>query len=274
MSRLFCCPVCGRPLVREPARYLCPAGHSFDRAAEGYVHLLPSDRMRAKVPGDSPEMVRARRDFLAAGHYAFLADAVAEALAPRLADGGLLFDAGCGEGYYTRRVREKLAEAGVRAAAAGVDVAKTAVRMAAKKVPDGEFAVASLYRLPVADGCADAVMNVFSPLCIPETRRILKPGGVFLYVVPAARHLFEMKCVLYPEPYENEEKTVPYEGFRLEEVRRAERVMALDAAALQNLFAMTPYFWKTPREGARRLSALDALSVTAAFRLHIYRKED
>ena len=35
---------------------------------------------------------------------------------------------------------------------------------------------------------------------------MLKSGGVMLYVVPAARHLMEMKEVLYDEPYENEEK--------------------------------------------------------------------
>ena len=44
---LFCCPICGGPLERGPSAYSCPAGHSFDLAREGYVHLLPANRMRS-----------------------------------------------------------------------------------------------------------------------------------------------------------------------------------------------------------------------------------
>ena len=35
------CPVCGRPITREAARWHCGAGHSFDVARQGYVNLLP-----------------------------------------------------------------------------------------------------------------------------------------------------------------------------------------------------------------------------------------
>ena len=42
MKSLFRCPLCGTPLEREETRWLCPNRHSFDRAAAGYVHLLPA----------------------------------------------------------------------------------------------------------------------------------------------------------------------------------------------------------------------------------------
>ena len=58
---LFCCPLCGAPLAREDHAVRCPRGHSFDRARQGYVHLLPPSQMHAKVPGDSKEMVDSRR---------------------------------------------------------------------------------------------------------------------------------------------------------------------------------------------------------------------
>ena len=45
------------------------SGHSFDRAKEGYWHLLPVQNTRTKAPGDSREMVAARRAFLSAGYY-------------------------------------------------------------------------------------------------------------------------------------------------------------------------------------------------------------
>ncbi|MEV4690252.1 putative RNA methyltransferase [Micromonospora echinospora] len=72
------CPVCAEPLTGTTAgttRALrCPRGHSFDTARQGYVNLLAG---RSPHTGDSADMVAARADFLAAGHY----DTVAAALA-------------------------------------------------------------------------------------------------------------------------------------------------------------------------------------------------
>ena len=51
------CPVCGRPLAREAARWHCGAGHSFDVARQNYVNLLLPNRSGAQDPGDSQEMV-------------------------------------------------------------------------------------------------------------------------------------------------------------------------------------------------------------------------
>lgn len=36
---------------------------------------------------------------------------------------------------------------------------------------------------------------------------------------------------------------------------------------------MTPYFYRTKKERAARLSALDALTVTLDFELRVYKKE-
>ena len=49
-----------RPALR------CPRRHSFDIARQGYVDLRAG---RAPHAGDTAEMVAARADFLAAGHY-------------------------------------------------------------------------------------------------------------------------------------------------------------------------------------------------------------
>ena len=73
----WCCPLCGRPLSGDAA-LKCPAGHSFDRAKEGYWHLLPVQNTRTKAPGDSKEMVAARRAFLSAGYYGVFGQALGE----------------------------------------------------------------------------------------------------------------------------------------------------------------------------------------------------
>ena len=110
------------------------------------------------------------------------------------------------------------------------------------------------------------------PLALDEFRRVLRPGGAFLYVVPAADHLWELKQVLYDQPYRNREEDVPYEGFSYERVEPVEAVVDVAGEALRDLFQMTPYYWKTPREGAERLAALDGLRVRASFRVHVFRR--
>ncbi|WP_372493719.1 putative RNA methyltransferase [Micromonospora alfalfae] len=74
------CPVCGEPLAEatagSTATLRCPRRHSFDIARQGYVNLLAG---RAPHAGDSAEMVAARADFLAAGHYDLISAALSAA---------------------------------------------------------------------------------------------------------------------------------------------------------------------------------------------------
>ena len=97
------CPLCGEKLTGD-STLKCTKGHCFDRAKEGYWHLLPVQSMRTKAPGDSKEMVAARRAFLNAGYYGIFGKAVGELCAeygqPASPEAALhLLDAGCGEGW-------------------------------------------------------------------------------------------------------------------------------------------------------------------------------
>ncbi len=70
------CPVCRDSLSladgpRGPLR--CPRGHSFDQARQGYVQLTVTPLAHA---GDGPAMVAARQEFLNAGHYAMITEAL------------------------------------------------------------------------------------------------------------------------------------------------------------------------------------------------------
>ena len=276
METLFRCPLCASPLSRTEHNYRCPNNHSFDKAAAGYVHLLPPNKKHSANPGDDKEMVAARAAFLEKGHYAPLRNALCELAVQELKNipAPALLDSGCGEGYYTAGVFQALSQAGKTVRAAGVDISKFAVRRAAKKLPTEEFAVASVYHLPVADGSIDFLSNVFSPLAVEEFARVLKPGGVFCYVVPSARHLWEMKEILYPAPYENPVKRDDYTGFVWEGAQQVRYTLHLeDPADIMALFGMTPYAWKTPKEGIERLKACTCLDTQIGFDLHLYRKE-
>ena len=134
--------------------------------------------------------------------------------------------------------------------------------------------MASSYRLPVADGSIDLLLNCFSPLAIEEFRRVLRPEGHFLYVVPSAMHLWEMKQVLYDRPYPNEVKETPYDGFHYVTIRHVEDTIHLNSPAdIQALFGMTPNCWKTPKSGVEKLCKLDALDCRIAFDIHVFQRE-
>ena len=271
---LFCCPICLAPLRREERTYRCPRGHSYDVAREGYVHLLPANRKHARDPGDDREMTAARSRFLDGGWYSHLLEALCRLAAEHAGAETVFLDAGCGEGYYTAGIAAALKAAGKLAGAAGVDLSKHALRKAGRRTALAEFAVASVYRLPAADGCADLLLDCFAPLAIDEYRRVLRPGGTFLYVVPAPDHLMEIKEILYDKPYANPEQRVEYPGFRYEAVVPVSRKLRLeDSASIQDLVGMTPYAWKTPRAGLERLRGAERLDVTAAFRIHVFRRE-
>jgi 23S rRNA (guanine745-N1)-methyltransferase len=185
------CPNCGSTLAAGPARgpLRCARGHSFDIARQGYATLTAG---RTPHTGDSAEMIADRERFLAAGHYAFVADALADAAgqipAAQVAP-GLVVDAGTGTGYYLARVLDALPAA----VGLGLDVSKPALRRAARSHPRADAALADLWRpLPLADASAALILDVFAPRNGAEFHRVLHPDGALLVVTPAADHLAEL----------------------------------------------------------------------------------
>jgi len=273
MESLFRCPVCGAPLDRGDRAYRCPAGHSYDIAREGYTYLLPPNQKHSAAPGDDRDMAAARRDFLSKGYYDLLLNTLCCQILSLSGESPVIWDVGCGEGFYTSGIFRTLAAAGKSPRMAGTDISKPILRSAAKREKGIAWAVASSFHLPAADGAADILLDCFSPLALEEFRRVLRPGGHFLYVVPGPDHLWELKQVLYDRPYPNEEKETPYEGFAYQSIVPVEGTITLPCQAdIRALFQMTPYYWKTPREGAERLAALDGLRVRASFRVHVFRR--
>lgn len=280
----FCCPICGGGLTRREREAVCPKGHSFDLARQGYLHLLPPNKMNSRLPGDSREMVESRRRFLEAGYYAPFRDKLcalaagcarllaressSEAAGP-LGAGLNLLDAGCGEGYYTGALKRALPGAGLY----GFDISKLAVKAAAGRYKGISFAVASSFAIPVPNGFCNLLVDVFSPLAIEEFARVVRPGGFFLYAVPGERHLLGLKKILYETPYENERRETEYPGFSFVS-RHSVRgeIWVPNAGTAHDLFAMTPYFWKTGAEGGKRLAETEGFSTEIGFDFLVYRR--
>lgn len=261
----YSCPLCHAPLTRSGNSYLCPQNHQFDRAKEGYVNLLPVQHKRSRDPGDSAEMMQARRAFLDAGHYQPLRDAISEKL-HRIQPEQLL-DIGCGEGYYTHAFAADAQHTW------GLDVSKTAVRYGAKRYPQVNFCVASSQRLPFADNSMDVVIRIYAPCNPQELKRVVKPGGWVMTVTPGPRHLVEMKGLIYSEVQLHAPHSEVLEGFTLHSHDALAYPMQLSGAEAVTLLQMTPFAWRAKPEVWETLKGLERFDCQTDFAIHVWQRE-
>lgn len=270
------CPVCRGPLLpadeERMASLVCPQGHRYDAARQGYFNLLTGTG--TKFQADTAEMVQARVDFLGAGHYRPLARELARMVAQAAPGAQSVLDAGAGTGYYLAAVGEALPAA----AAVALDISKFALRRAARALPAAHCLVWDVWRpLPLADASVDAVVNVFAPRNAPEFRRVLRADGVLAVVTPQPRHLQEIRALagMLDIGGEKEDRVAAAveEHFRLEETRHCEYRMDLRAADISNVALMGPSARHLDRNSLRgNLADLpETMPVTASFSLQLFR---
>ncbi|MCH7231158.1 methyltransferase domain-containing protein [Glycomyces sp. L485] len=187
------CPNCGQALDQTERRLHCPDGHSFDLAKQGYAPLIAPGANT--TTGDTADQIAAREDFLSLGAFDPLIDATARAC---LTDApGVLVEPGCGTGHYLAAALD----ADERREGIGLDTSKYALRRTARRVlrraagTQGRLAAVladAWTRLPVRDGAAAAVLNVFAPRNPDEIARILHPRGLLVVLTPRQDHLREL----------------------------------------------------------------------------------
>ncbi|GHJ10243.1 SAM-dependent methyltransferase [Micromonospora humidisoli] len=291
------CPVCAQPLAAatDTRALRCPRRHSFDLARQGYVTLLAG---RAPHVGDTADMVAARADFLAAGHYDVISSALAEAAASALATptgpaeangpaevGGraeragfgaypLVVEAGAGTGRHLAAVLSAWPDT----VGLALDVAKPALRRAARAHPRAAAALADTWqRLPLADRSVAVLLDVFAPRNGDEFHRVLHPAGVLLVVTPTDAHLAELVDVLgllRVDPAKADRVADSLAG-RFTPAHTAVHTarLSLGRAEVGTLVGMGPSAWHT--DPARLAAAIDALptpvAVTASVRLTTWR---
>ncbi|WP_437888594.1 23S rRNA (guanine(745)-N(1))-methyltransferase [Phytobacter sp. V91] len=269
----FSCPLCHAPLSRSERSFSCSNRHQFDIAKEGYVNLLPVQHKRSRDPGDSAEMMQARRAFLDAGHYQPLRDAIAEKLRASLpVDADAILDIGCGEGYYTRAFADVTASTGARTL--GLDVSKAAIRAAAKRYPQVMFCVASSHRLPFQENSIDAIVRIYAPCKAEELMRVVKPGGMVITAAPGPRHLLELKGLIYKEAQLHAPDSGEISGFQVIEQQSLAYEMNLTGKEAVALLQMTPFAWRAKPEVWEALVAKERFSCQTDFTLHCLRRAD
>ncbi len=265
---LYVCPVCGGSLqpLQSGKTYTCQNQHSFDLAKEGYLNLLPVQHKHSKEPGDSKQMMTARREFLEAGFYEPMAKTVAMMInANRTVGQNMrLLDLGCGEGYYSRIIAS-YCNHHEQIALHGIDIAKFAIAAAAKKQPNARFIVASSNRLPYPDQYFDFVLRVFAPSDDDELNRVLKSSGHLLTVTPGPRHLWQLKEFIYAEVKEHASESLVPQGFERLTTQRISYKITPNPQQRMALLQMTPFAWRANESVQQSLSSVSELEIETDF---------
>ncbi len=260
------CPLCAQPLRREEKRYVCPQGHSFDIARQGYVNLLTVQQKHSLDPGDTRQQVLSRRAFLESGFYAPISEALNQAALDYNAQGEIL-DVGCGEGYYSARLAAALG-----APLTGLDISKEAVRCAAGQYKAYAWLCATAAHIPVPDGSVGTLSSLFALTLPGEFRRVLRKNGLFLQVLAAEDHLLGLKSIVYDVLTHKQKDTAPaLPGFALLESRQIRFDFTAEGEQIQRLFTMTPHLFRIGKAGAQRLAEATVLRDTASCVLNVYR---
>lgn len=264
----YICPICQSPLLQHlPSKgYYCKNKHHFDQAKEGYLNLLPAQFKKSKEPGDSRAMMRARRNFLEAGFYQPLAQALAkiiDAHQPATTPFHIL-DVGCGEGYYCRQL-EALTKNPEKLDLHGIDIAKNAILAAAKKQQNARFIVASNKSMPYADQYFDLLLRIYAPSNELEISRLLKPNGLLLIVTPGSRHLWQLKEFIYKEVKEHSVDVALPAGFEQIASQRVSYKIQPDPEQRMALLHMTPFAWRANTATQNIIQRANNLEIEADF---------
>lgn len=247
--------------------------HCYDIAASGYVNLLPPGKMNNARAGDAREMLRARVNFLSGGYYDRISGTIAEMIAGALPERHLtLLDAGCGEGHHICNIAKLLS-----ASAIGLDASKHGAEMGAKTAKrcaaDVFFAAGNIFSMPVADKSVDAVISMFAPIPAEESARVLADDGVLAVCASGPDHLIEMRSIIYDEVRDNSKEIKCPDGFELSEAKTLTYKAELPSGeVVRDLFTMTPFYHRCPREGREKLLQCEGLEITVQTVIHIYKK--
>lgn len=284
---ILTCPVCGAALTREHSSPFlqCISRHTFDLAREGYVNLLLK-----KLPGDTKEMLLARRSFLSHGYYEPLSQAINTLVLQYLSQQAEqshelasinILDAGCGEGYYLGRLKEYLADlpswGEKQCCYLGFDISKEAVKMAAKRYKAPTFVVANInQQLVLASSSIAVLLNIFAPRNPGEFARVLAPRGLLLIVIPSPIHLLSLRSVLPLLTIEadKQQRVIAQfaDSFTLLETSTLEYEIVLENEELLQLVHMTPNHWHLSESTQQMLQTMQDMRTEVGFICLLFQK--
>lgn len=263
-NRLLACPVChGRVNVMPEGRLLCADGHSFDVARQGYVNVLTG----AVNSPYSKELFHARATVIQeTALYRALHQLLGKLMdAEVIRRNGVyrIGDFGCGEGSHLAL----LLEGRSNWMGAGLDLSKEGIQAATShEDTPAVWLAADLVHVPFKSGSFDMALTILSPSNYKEMKRVLKPGGLAVKVIPGPGYMQEIRDFFQQSPRDGKENealirrfTEAFDDVSAVSVKTAPPVTAPQR---KQLCRMSPLAWhaeeeekiRYEQEGAARLT--------------------
>ncbi len=259
-QRFFICPVCSRPLSLQGTSLMCKRKHCFDLSKYGYVNLAPQAKQSKAYDRQSFEH---RQTILEHGFYNHILEVLA-ALLEQTPRAKAILDAGCGEGFYSRRLEQRT---GLEFLA--FDLSRDSIQLAAKsdEAHRVKWFVGDLTHLPLKDHSIDCVLDLFTPANYGEFRRLLTPGGRLIKVIPGDSHLAEFRQRAQPLLTRQEYHSEPVAGYLEQHFRVIKRqavsaTLPITPEERDILAAMTPLLFHVDKSKID-WSGLDIVTIAA-----------
>ena len=268
------CPLDSQVLMKTADWQLaCSSGHSFDIARQGYVNLLLVQNKRSKKPGDTKEMVNARRHFLDTGVYKAISERfnqiVLETLTVPDDEPMNILEAGCGEGYYLERFFNAISalEKPESCSLVGMDISKPAIIAATKRNQENmTWIVGTNKKPPVLPDSVDCIFSIFGYPVYEAFRHILRSNGRIVLAEAGPDHLIELREMIYEDVRKEGPPNLTAaegQGFHLvDEQRLTTQAGPLANVQIRDLLAMTPHFYRIKQQQKEAVREADNLNMT------------
>lgn len=252
------CPLCHTGFTAMNGSLLCENGHCFDIAKKGYVNFTPNQ----KHTKYDKELFAMRRYVFSRGFYDHIIDEVTKQILV-LPHGSVIIDAGCGEGFYSDRIKDK-----THSDIIAFDISKEAVQAAAQNFSGASLFVADIANIPVKRGAAACVLNVFTPANYSEFARVLKNGSIIIKVVPGKNHFKQLRCIVKPEQtssYDNSDVlSLARDNFNIKNNIMVSKTFEVRREDWRPLWGMSPIAFDIPYdEDLLRHHGFDEITVEA-----------
>ncbi|CAM3580643.1 methyltransferase domain-containing protein [Erysipelothrix urinaevulpis] len=224
------CPFCYED-VEITLSMTCHNNHNFDFSKTGYLNLA----LQSSDKKYNAELFKERYKIMGLKNvYQPLVDALTD-LVPWTQHTKVL-DGGTGEGSLLARLPESVK--------IGVDLAKDGIVLASKNYPDHLWFIADLANLPVKDNAIDRVLSILSPASYQEFKRVLKPGGELIKVIPNANYFKEIRELGHQGDFDNSHTVNRFkEEFPDYQVQTLSYTVLVNEEDRESLIKMSPLAW-------------------------------
>ena len=258
------CPNCSNELNKINNTYKCINNHCFDIGKSNYLNLYLSNKNNH---GDNKDMVKSRAQFLEKNYYLKLANKINEIINDKQISN--LVDFACGTGYYTNIFKDNN-----KIEVYGLDISKDAIIYASKSNRYVNYIVCSTFNSCFYDKSVDCITNIFAPVNLNEVSRLLKKDKYFIFVSPNTNHLLQLKKAVYDDVVLNTVNILKHDDLELIESHDITYEINIENnQQIQDLFSMTPYYFKTSIKDKQKLNTINSLNTIIDFHIQVFKRK-